>query len=186
MAGFALGPMPGTSVAEAADIIISETDLPAIPQLPDRGLGSDAVGRTASMLEAINIDRGPRSWRMTARPQLLTRRTWDRLERDLDEVQGVWARRFPTLRCKPWGPGLWRRASSSPMATACSLTLALSQSFPTPSYTASTPMPTMWQAVSTARCTYNSMNRYWQISLLAGFPGLLILTRYQRSQRKSS
>ena len=110
MTGFALGPMPGTSVAEAADIIISETDLPAIPQLPDRGLGSDAVGRTASMLEAINVDRGPRSWRMTARPQLMTRRTWDRLERDLDEVQEVWGESVSHIKVQALGP--WSLAAS--------------------------------------------------------------------------
>lgn len=110
MTGFALGPMPGTSVAEAADIIISETSLPAIPQLPDRGLGSDAVGRTASMLEAINIERGPRSWRMTTRPQLLTRRTWDRLERDLDEVQEVWGEAVPRIKVQAMGP--WSLAAS--------------------------------------------------------------------------
>lgn len=104
MTGFALGPMPGTSMAEAADIIMGETELPAIPQLPERGLGSDAVGRTASMLEAISIDRGPRSWRMTARPQLLTRRTWDRLERDLDEVQEVWGETVPRVKVQALGP----------------------------------------------------------------------------------
>lgn len=110
MTGFALGPMPGTSMAEAADIIMGETELPAIPQLPERGLGSDAVGRTASMLEAISIDRGPRSWRMTARPQLLTRRTWDRLERDLDEVQEVWGESVPHVKVQALGP--WSLAAS--------------------------------------------------------------------------
>lgn len=110
MTGFALGPMPGTSMAEAADVIISETSLPAIPQLPDRGLGSDAVGRTASMLEAINIDCGPRSWRMTTRPQLLTRRTWDRLERDLDEVQEVWGEAVSHIKVQALGP--WSLAAS--------------------------------------------------------------------------
>ena len=110
MTGFALGPMPGTSIAEAADIIMGETELPAIPQLPERGLGSDAVGRTASMLEAISIDRGPRSWRMTARPQLLTRRTWDRLERDLDEVQEAWGETVPRVKVQALGP--WTLAAS--------------------------------------------------------------------------
>ena len=104
MTGLALGPMPGTSIAEAADIVMGETELPAIPQLPERGLGSDAVGRTASMLEAISIDRGPRSWRMTARPQLLTRRTWDRLERDLDEIQEVWGETVPRVKVQALGP----------------------------------------------------------------------------------
>ena len=114
MTGFALGPMPGTSIAEAADIIMGETELPAIPQLPQRGLGSDAVGRTASMLEAISIDRGPRAWRMTARPQLLTRRAWDRLERDLDEVQEVWGETVPRVKVQALGP--WTLAASIELA----------------------------------------------------------------------
>ena len=106
--------MPGTSMAEAADIIMGETELPAIPQLPERGLGSDSVGRTASMLEAITIDRGPRSWRMTARPQLLTRRAWDRLERDLDEVQQVWGETVPRIKIQALGP--WSLAASIELA----------------------------------------------------------------------
>ena len=114
MTGFALGPMPDTSMAEAADIIMGETELPAIPQLPERGLGSDSVGRTASMLEAITIDRGPRSWRMTARPQLLTRRAWDRLERDLDEVQQVWGETVPRIKVQALGP--WSLAASIELA----------------------------------------------------------------------
>lgn len=114
MTGFALGPMPGTSMAEAADIIMGETELPAIPQLPERGLGSDSVGRTASMLEAITIDRGPRSWRMTARPQLLTRRAWDRLERDLDEAQQVWGETVPRIKVQALGP--WSLAASIELA----------------------------------------------------------------------
>lgn len=114
MTGFALGPMPGTSMAEAADIIMGETELPALPQLPERGLGSDSVGRTASMLEAITIDRGPRSWRMTARPQLLTRRAWDRLERDLDEVQQVWGETVPRIKVQALGP--WSLAASIELA----------------------------------------------------------------------
>ncbi|MDO5032864.1 methionine synthase [Corynebacterium sp.] len=111
MTGFARGPMPGLSIAEAADIIMGETgQLPAIPQLPQRGLGSDAVGRTASMLAAISIDRGPRAWRMTARPQLLTRRIWDRLERDLDEIQEAWGESVQRIKVQAMGP--WSLAAS--------------------------------------------------------------------------
>ena len=106
--------MPGISIAEAADIILGETELPAIPQLPERGLGSDSVGRTASMLEAITIDRGPRAWRMTARPQLLTRRAWDRLERDLDEVQKVWGETVPRVKVQALGP--WTLAARIELA----------------------------------------------------------------------
>lgn len=90
---YGLGPFPGTSLSEAADVIFSETgDHPHLPQLPTRGLGSDAVGRTAALLgELLTVDRGPRSWIMTPRPQLLTRASWDRIERDLDELEGMWA-----------------------------------------------------------------------------------------------
>lgn len=111
MTGFALGPMPGTSIPLAADIILGETgDLPAIPQLPERGLGSDAVGRTAALLEAIHVDRGPRSWRMIARPQLLSRTTADRLERDLDELQEAWGENLERVKVNVLGP--WSLAAS--------------------------------------------------------------------------
>ncbi len=103
--------MPGTSMAQAADIVMGETgDMPHLPQLPDRGLGSDAVGRTASLLPDLGVDRGPRAWRLTARPQIATRRTWDRLERDLDEVQEVWGENVPVVKVQALGP--WSLAAS--------------------------------------------------------------------------
>ena len=65
---FGLGPLPGTDLANAADIVISETPLPHIPQLPDRGIGSDAIGRTASLLD-MPVEPGPRGWRVAPRPR---------------------------------------------------------------------------------------------------------------------
>ena len=41
---FGLGPLPGTDLAQAADVVLSESLLPHIPQLPDRGAGFDLVG----------------------------------------------------------------------------------------------------------------------------------------------
>ncbi|OFS21141.1 methionine synthase [Corynebacterium sp. HMSC04H06] len=105
MTGFGLGPMPGTSMPEAADIVLGETgDLPHLAQLPDRGLGSDAIGRTAGLVEFVTVDRGPRAWQMTDRPQLLTRRVWDRMERDLDEMQAVWGEGVPQVKIQAVGP----------------------------------------------------------------------------------
>lgn len=105
MTAYGLGPLPGTSIPEAADVILSETgDLPHLPELPDRGLGSDPVGRTAGLLEAVTVDRGPRSWIMTDRPQLLTRRTWDLLDRDLDELEEVWGTTVGHLKIQVTGP----------------------------------------------------------------------------------
>ncbi|MGH9152319.1 MAG: methionine synthase, partial [Acidimicrobiales bacterium] len=46
-----LGPFPGTDPVEAARVVLGELgDLPHLPQLPHRGAGADAVGRTASLL----------------------------------------------------------------------------------------------------------------------------------------
>lgn len=107
---YGLGPLPGTSIAEACDVIISETGgLPHLPQLPERGLGSDRVGRTASLLEAVHVERGPRTWMMSPRPQLITRRTADRLERDLDECQAAWDKTLPAIKVQLTGP--WTMAA---------------------------------------------------------------------------
>ncbi|WP_165242890.1 methionine synthase [Corynebacterium lizhenjunii] len=115
MTGFALGPMPGTSMAEAADIIMGESGhFPAFPQLPQRGVGSDAVGRTAGLLEGLAVERGPRSWRLSNRPQLLTHRLWDRLDRDVDEVQAVWGESVPLLKVQVLGP--WSLAAALELA----------------------------------------------------------------------
>ncbi|QGU04385.1 uroporphyrinogen decarboxylase/cobalamine-independent methonine synthase family protein [Corynebacterium comes] len=115
MTAYGLGPLPGTSIPGAADVILSETgDLPHLPELPDRGLGSDPVGRTAGLLEAVIVDRGPRSWIMTDRPQLLTRRTWDLLNRDLDELEEAWGTTIPNLKVQITGP--WTLAAGIELA----------------------------------------------------------------------
>lgn len=114
MTAFGLGPVPGTDIALAADIIAGETGNNLhLPQLPDRGLGSDAIGRTASLLEAVTVDRGPRSWRLTDRPQLLTRATWDRMDRDLDILEELWGEsgtKVENLKVQVVGP--WTLAAS--------------------------------------------------------------------------
>lgn len=102
-------------MTEAADIVMGESGhLPAIPQLPERGLGADAVGSTAALLEAINVDRGPRAWQMTQRPQLMMRRTWDLWERDLDAIQEVWGESVPVFKMQVLGP--WSLAAAVELA----------------------------------------------------------------------
>ena len=117
MVAFGIGPLPGTDFAQAADIVMGETgDCPHVPQLPARGLGFDAVGRTAALLSAlgpesgISLDRGPRSWVLRQRPQLLTRRTQDGVERDLDMLQEVWGEDVPVLKTQVLGP--WSLAAA--------------------------------------------------------------------------
>ena len=116
MTAYGLGPLPGTSLRDAADVVLSETgDLPHVPDLPARGLGADGIGRTATLLEAVSVDRGPRAWIMTDRPQLLTRRTRDLLDRDLDELEEAWGGALPRLKVQVTGP--WTLAASIELAS---------------------------------------------------------------------
>lgn len=98
-AAFGLGPLPGTNFAQAADVVLSESPLPHVPQLPDRGVGSDLIGRTAAMLE-IPVARGPRGWRVAARAS----RDADRMERDLDQLEELWHGKTDTVKVQLAGP----------------------------------------------------------------------------------
>ncbi|MDY5784756.1 methionine synthase [Corynebacterium sp.] len=82
---FGLGELPGTDMVQAADVVVSESLLPHIPQLPERGIGSDLVGRTAALLD-IPIDRGPRGWRVASQH----RGARDQMARDLDVLEECW------------------------------------------------------------------------------------------------
>src|SRR5699024_2065017 len=115
MTAYGLGPVPGTDIALAADIIAGETgDSRHLPQLPARGLGSDLIGRTAGLLEAVTVDRGPRGWRLTNRSQLATRAMWDRMERDLDILEELWSDGVDTLKVQV--VGRWTIAASLELA----------------------------------------------------------------------
>lgn len=109
---FGLGPLPGTDLAAAADVVLSESPLPHIPQLPDRGLGSDTVGRTAALLP-LNVDVGPRGWHVTPRPQIATMRARDQWERDLDLLEELWAGKVDELKVQIVGP--WTLAAEIEM-----------------------------------------------------------------------
>ncbi|WP_240510650.1 methionine synthase [Corynebacterium hadale] len=96
---FGLGPLPGADLMQAADVVLSESPLPHIPQLPERGVGSDAIGRTAALLE-IPIGRGPRGWRVAARE----RGDADRMARDLDMLEEAWHGKVDTVKVQLVGP----------------------------------------------------------------------------------
>ncbi|WP_175935175.1 methionine synthase [Corynebacterium sp. Marseille-P4321] len=105
---FGLGPLPGTDLAQAADVVLSETALPHIPQLPERGLGYDAVGRTAALLD-IPVGRGPRGWRVAPRK----RADADLMARDLDRLEELWHGRVDRVKVQLVGP--WTLAAEIEM-----------------------------------------------------------------------
>ncbi|MCZ9881018.1 uroporphyrinogen decarboxylase/cobalamine-independent methonine synthase family protein [Arthrobacter sp. B2a2-09] len=88
----ALGPWPGTDPAEAARVIRGELGSPHLPflaELPDRGVGSDALGRTASLLVELAIDVQPHGWRLVDRPGKDLRRAMSALSTDINVLADV-------------------------------------------------------------------------------------------------
>ncbi|MDO4631985.1 MAG: hypothetical protein Q4A82_06855 [Corynebacterium sp.] len=115
MVAFNLGVLPGTNLPEAADIIMGETgDVRAIPRLPARGAGSDSVGATCLLLPDAPVEAGPRGWRLTTRPQLITRRLWDQRERDIDTLEATWGTTGFTVQLSVLGP--WSLATGVELA----------------------------------------------------------------------
>lgn len=77
---------------EAARIIRGELGSPHVPflaELPDRGVGSDALGRTASLLVDLAVDVQPFGWRLVDRPGKDSRRAASALSTDINVLADV-------------------------------------------------------------------------------------------------
>ncbi|MEO8282748.1 MAG: hypothetical protein ABI568_04970, partial [Pseudarthrobacter sp.] len=88
----ALGSWPGEDPVEAARIIRGELGSPHLPflaELPDRGVGSDALGRTASLLVELAVDVQPYGWRLVDRPGKDFRRAVSALSTDINVLADV-------------------------------------------------------------------------------------------------
>ncbi|MCP1414727.1 hypothetical protein [Paenarthrobacter sp. A20] len=88
----ALGPWPGSDPAEAIRIIrgeLGDPHLPFVPELPDRGVGSDPVGRTGSLLVDLALDVQPHGWRLVDRPGKDARRARSALSTDINILADV-------------------------------------------------------------------------------------------------
>jgi hypothetical protein len=88
----ALGPWPGEDPVEAARIVRGELGSPHLPflaELPDRGVGSDALGRTASLLVELAVDVQPYGWRIVDRPGKDLMRARSALSTDINVLADV-------------------------------------------------------------------------------------------------
>ncbi|WP_237759992.1 hypothetical protein [Arthrobacter alpinus] len=88
----ALGPWPGTDPVEATKVsvgIFPSPHLPFMPQLPARGVGSDPIGRTASLLTELPVDVQPYGWRFVDRIGLDFRRAESALSTDINVLADV-------------------------------------------------------------------------------------------------
>jgi hypothetical protein len=87
-----MGSWPGEDPVEAARIIRGELGSPHLPflaELPDRGVGSDALGRTASLLVEMAVDVQPFGWRLVDRPGKDFRRAASALSTDINVLADV-------------------------------------------------------------------------------------------------
>ncbi len=116
-AGTGVGSLPGIDPAEAAAVVTGETpDLPALPELPARGVGADMIGRTAGMLVDIAAEVVPTGWRVTARAGRDSRRATDLLAFDVDAFDEACDRARPGW-VKVQAAGPWTLAASVELAS---------------------------------------------------------------------
>jgi len=88
----AQGTWPGTDPLESAKTIrgeLGDPHLPFLVELPQRGIGADAVGRTASLLMDLPVDLQPHGWRLVDRPGIDYRRAVSLLSRDINTLADV-------------------------------------------------------------------------------------------------
>lgn len=106
----ALGPWPGTDPVEAAKValgLFTPPHLPFLAELPARGIGSDAVGRTAGLLVELPVDVQPYGWRFVDRAGNDQRRAVSALSTDINvlaDVAGAADLRPAELKLQILGP----------------------------------------------------------------------------------
>jgi len=101
-----IGSWPGTDLVEAIKISFDEApELPFLPELPARGVGSQIIGRGIAVLSGLGADLQPAGWRLTDAPgrdQLRARATL-RDDRDqLEEVAQDYTGPFKIAIAGPW------------------------------------------------------------------------------------
>ena len=83
-----MGAVPGTDPLDAAKLVVDELpSFPHVPQLPARGAGADAVGRSAAFLVDLHVELAAGRWRLVPRPTGDGRRARELLARDLDAFE---------------------------------------------------------------------------------------------------
>lgn len=105
-----LGEWPGSDPVEAAKVslgLLTPPHLPFVPELSARGVGSDPVGRTASLLADLAVDVQPYGWRFVDRPGQDLRRATSALSTDINvlaDVAGGAGRELAELKVSVLGP----------------------------------------------------------------------------------
>ena len=115
--------MPGTDPAEAMRVVAGELpDFPYLPELPDRGPGSDLTGRTAALLVDMPAEVTPRGWRLAERPGRDLARARSMLASDLDVLEEVLQGFEGPLKIQLCGP--WTLAATLELTRTMNMALA--------------------------------------------------------------
>lgn len=116
-AATAVGSMPGDDPLDASATVVGELPLlPNLPELPERGVGADMVGRTAALLVDIAVEVRPSAYRVASRPGSEHRRAVDLLRMDLDAFDEACARVRPGW-VKVQAAGPWTLAAAIELRT---------------------------------------------------------------------
>lgn len=82
-----IGSLPGTDAAPALRLLLDETpEIVALPELPDRGVGADMIGRTLG-ISVLGADLQPAGWRLLEHGGADQRRARSLLRQDLDMLE---------------------------------------------------------------------------------------------------
>ncbi|MCW1249431.1 hypothetical protein ODZ83_04380 [Acaricomes phytoseiuli] len=104
------GDWPGADAIEAARISLGELGdphLPCLPTLPDRGPGTEPLGRTAALLTEMPVEQQSYGWRLTSRPGADLRRTRAALTSDINafaDAVGELSTPPPQIKIRFTGP----------------------------------------------------------------------------------
>jgi methionine synthase II (cobalamin-independent) len=106
-----VGSLPGTDPREAVRLVFDElSDLPHLPELPQRGAGADLTGRAVALLVDLHAEVTPTGWRISGRPGRDERRARTMLDADLDALEEVAAGYEGLLKLQVAGP--WTLAAT--------------------------------------------------------------------------
>lgn len=112
-----IGSLPGTDPREAAATVVGELEVPFLPELPNRGIGADMIGRGAGLLVDMGFDVSTTGYRIGVPDGRVARLTADLLERDLDAFEEA----YEVARRR--GGGLVKTQVAGPLTLAAGLEL---------------------------------------------------------------
>ncbi|MGX9295554.1 methionine synthase [Tsukamurella paurometabola] len=113
----AIGSVPGTDPREAAATVVGELEVPFLPELPNRGIGADMIGRSAALLVDIGFDVSTTGYRIGVPGGRVARLAGDHLERDIDALEEA----YEVARRR--GLGLVKTQVAGPLTLAAGLEL---------------------------------------------------------------